>query len=412
LFTGALIDAEEGVGYVVDITEHKRTHAGFVESQERLRLVVDNASEYAILSTDLARRVTSWNRGAGVLLGYTEAEIIGNTADIIFTPEDRAQRACEMEADTALATGRAADERWHLRKDQSRFWGSGVMTPMHAESGEVIGFVKIFRDQTRQRQAQEALERSQRDLWNAVQEMERARQQADAARLAKDHFLAVLSHELRTPLTPALLVVQALSRRRDLPTGASEALEMVRRNIQIEAHLIDDLLDLTRIERGKIELTLEEADVHEALNHAIQTVCDDLGKKNQKAIVRLEASDSLILCDITRIQQVFWNILKNASKFSPQGATIVVESKNEAGQIHVIISDPGIGFNEDAAKRIFDAFQQADPEVSRKFGGLGLGLALSRAIVDGHGGEIVAESPGSGLGARFTVQLPIRSSEG
>ena len=397
-------------GVNLDVTDRKTAEEALAASQERLRLVVENAREYAIFSLDRNRAVTSWNAGAERLLGWTEAEIIGQTADVIFTPEDRAQGVPEQEASQALGEERAIDERWHVRKDGSRFWGSGVMMAMRDSAGQVIGLVKIFRDDTDAREAKQALEQSRQELWEALQETERARADAEAAGLAKDHFLAVLSHELRTPLTPVLMAVQTLVRRKDLPAPVTEALEMIRRNVQLEAHFIDDLLDLTRVTRGKLELIREPIDLHEAVRRAVDISMGDLEGKLQRLTLNLTANRSHLEGDFMRLQQVFWNLLKNASKFTPQGGSICVTSRNEPGLLVVEISDTGVGFAPEDAEKIFDAFTQANRAVTREFGGLGLGLAISKASIDAHHGRLRATSPGPGKGATFTVELPVTSS--
>jgi two-component system CheB/CheR fusion protein len=360
---------------------------------------------------DLERRVTTWNSGAQAILGYSREEILGHPGDLIFTAEDRAHGAPEEEARTALAEGRAFDERWHVRKDGTQFWGNGVMMPMHDPQGEPIGFAKIFRDQTDDLRAKEALEESRAELWKSLQEIDRARAEAEAAGRAKDKFLAVLSHELRTPLTPVLMALGVLMRQKDLPPSAAEALEMIRRNVQIEAHFVDDLLDLTRITRGKLELVRERMDVHEAVRHAIEVTTPDIQAKEQHLEVALRADSHTLRGDATRLQQVFWNLLKNASKFTPTGGKIQVASRSEPDRLAIEISDTGIGFASEAAGHIFDAFAQANESITREFGGLGLGLAISKATVDAHGGVLRAESAGPGQGATFVVELPLEEAE-
>lgn len=389
--------------------EHARAEEALRSSDERLRLIVENAREYAIFAADLDRRVTIWNPGAERILGYTEQEIKGQSADVIFTEEDRAAGAPEEEAGTALAEGRAADERWHLRKDGTRFWGSGVMMVMRDVRGEAIGFVKILRDETNALRAKEALEQSRLELWNSLQETERARSDAEAAGLAKDHFLAVLSHELRTPLTPVLMAVSILRRRKDLPEAAREPLDMIQRNVQLEAHFIDDLLDLTRITRGKMELMSEPMDIHQAVKHAVEISEPDTLDKNQQVSVALRAEEHHLVGDSRRLQQVFWNLLKNASKFTPEGGAIRVTSRNQQERIIIEVSDSGIGFEHEAAERIFDAFAQASDAVTRQFGGLGLGLAISKATIEAHGGTLSARSAGRDQGATFCVELPLHT---
>jgi two-component system CheB/CheR fusion protein len=395
------------VGMALDVTDRKRAEAELAASQERLRLVVENLREYAIFATDLQRCVTNWNAGAEALLGYSDAEIIGTSADVIFTPEDRAANACELEAQTALTQGRAADERWHMRKDGSRFWGSGVMMPMRDADGNVLGFVKIFRDESEVRATREALEQSRENLLQALEETERARNEAESAARAKDHFLAILSHELRTPLTPVLMAVHTLARRKDVPPAVRDALDMIRRNVEIEVHFIDDLLDLTRIARKKLALIREPLDLHEALRRAINISEPDLDSKKQRLTVSLKARKHHVVGDATRLQQVFWNLLKNASKFTPEAGSIRVATRNRGPRIQIEIADTGLGFEPEDAERIFDAFTQANEAVTRQFGGLGLGLAISKAAVEAHGGKLRGESAGIDQGATFVVELPL-----
>jgi two-component system, chemotaxis family, CheB/CheR fusion protein len=394
------------VGMALDITERKRAEAALRESEARMRMVVENAREYAIVSLSLDRVVTSWNSGAERILGYSQEEALGQLGDIIFTEEDRAIHMPAHEASLAIAEGRASDERWHVRKDGSRFWGSGVMMAMHDARGEAIGLVKIFRDHTEQLRAKRALEQS-------LRETESARAEAEAAGRAKDHFLAVLSHELRTPLTPVLMSVDTLMLRGDLPAQVVEALEMIQRNVELEAQFIDELLDITRISRGKFELSREPMDLHAAIRRAAEVAAPDIEGKAQRLHLALEAVAHQLSGDFKRLQQVFWNLLKNASKFTPERGTITVRSRNEpaspvtARQIVVEVADTGIGFDAEVAERIFDAFTQANEAITQQFGGLGLGLAISKATIDAHGGTIRGISSGYGKGATFSVCLPL-----
>ena len=246
--------------------------------------------------------------------------------------------------------------------------------------------------------------------------MEQVRQErrlveAEAASRAKDNFLATLSHELRTPLTPVVALVSALQTDERLPSDVRADLEIIHRNIALESRLIDDLLDLTRISRGKLELRLEGVDIRPIVAHALKTVCD-WGSEEKAVRCHSELADvpHPVRADPARVTQVFWNLLKNAVKFTPHGGEICVRSRIEDVDgkpwIVVEVKDSGIGIDPEALPRIFGAFEQGGRGITRRFGGLGLGLAISKAIVELHGGSIEATSEGLGRGSVFTVRLP------
>jgi two-component system CheB/CheR fusion protein len=233
-------------------------------------------------------------------------------------------------------------------------------------------------------------------------ELKRQKEAAESANAAKDRFLAALSHELRTPLTPILIWAGGMVNDPSLAPEIDEGLQMICRNIELEARLIDDLLDLTRIARGKLKLHLRRSDAHDLLGHAMEIVREEISQRKLKLAVELNASDHLVVADESRLQQVFWNVLKNASKFTPgQGAVTVRTSNPRPQAIHIEISDTGIGIEPDHLEKIFDAFEQGG--IRRE--GLGLGLAISKAIVEMHHGSIRAFSEGPGKGAKFVIDL-------
>lgn len=229
---------------------------------------------------------------------------------------------------------------------------------------------------------------------------------AEAANHAKDEFLAALSHELRTPLNPVLMAAEAMQGDTGLPADTRNQAEIIRRNAQLEARLIDDLLDVTRVKHGKLKLVPNPVNLHDLLSQTEEVVkSDDTGKQVTIEFYK-NASETHVRGDSARLQQVFWNIVKNAAKFTPQGGRVRVITDNpRAGRILVQVTDTGIGIEPAALPHIFNAFEQGRPGNHAKFGGLGLGLAISRAIVELHGGTIRADSAGRGKGATFSVEL-------
>lgn len=235
----------------------------------------------------------------------------------------------------------------------------------------------------------------------------KAKQAAETANSTKDQFLAVLSHELRTPLTPVLAAVSLMEKGGGGGMLQTKALEIIRRNVELEARLIDDLLDLTRIARGKIVLERRPVAISEVLQSVAETCKPDIEGKNLLFSLDIENGTSLVNGDSSRLQQVFWNLVKNSVKFTSEGGSVGVACFDRGERVVVEVRDNGIGIESDALPKIFKAFEQADKKVTLQFGGLGLGLAISERLVTMHGGTIVAESPGKGQGATFRVELPL-----
>ena len=234
-----------------------------------------------------------------------------------------------------------------------------------------------------------------------------ARAEAEAANRAKDQFLAALSHELRTPLTPVLAIASGLAADDRIPPGPRRQLDVIRRNVELEARLIDDLLDLTRITRGKLDLRLEVTDVRKVVEHTIEIACErEIAAGRLRVVTGLGPEDHRLWADPSRLTQVLWNLLSNAVKFTPAGGTITVRSRCEPDRLALQVSDTGIGIDPEVMPYIFDAFEQGRTRGPRRTGGLGLGLAISKAIAGMHGGTLSAASEGHGHGATFTLVLP------
>jgi signal transduction histidine kinase len=226
------------------------------------------------------------------------------------------------------------------------------------------------------------------------------------ANASKDQFLALLSHELRNPLSPVISMVAELEEIAPKSPEVREALAVIRRNVELEARLIDDLLDVTRIAKGKLQLAFELVNVHDILRRAYEICREDIAAKQIEARFDLAAADMFVEGDPARLQQVFWNLIKNSVKFTPAGGRITIATKNPAEtQIEVSVSDTGIGIEADKIDKIFNAFEQGQRSITRQFGGLGLGLAISKAMVAAHKAKITVASAGAGKGATFTVTL-------
>jgi two-component system, chemotaxis family, CheB/CheR fusion protein len=390
-----LEEAEAICLVVTDLTEQKRNEK-IVAAEKLARSIFEHATE-AIVVCDPEERVVRASLAARRLCvcnpvgeKFSSAfPLVGDGPEgspgIIPFGEVFAGRVVQgIEAELLMENG-----------DLCRFQVSAG--PLFAADDQLLGCVLTLTDITARRQAE--------------LEVDRARQEAEAASRAKDHFLATLSHELRTPLTPVLAVVSSLQEDSRLPADVRSHLRMVRRNVELEARLIDDMLDLTRVARGKLELHREVADLKQVLDHALQTASGDLLEKKLRLVLDLGTEDHSVWADTPRLIQVFWNLFSNAVKFTPPGGTIIVRSHCEetpAGLEFVVdVADNGIGIEPDVLVDIFDAFKQGEQAITRRFGGLGLGLAISKAIVELHGGSLAATSDGKGQGSVFSVRLPV-----
>lgn len=279
----------------------------------------------------------------------------------------------------------------------------GTISMASAESGHHYGAQELALAEDLARRAGAAVDNAR--LYRQLRE---AKDVAEAANAAKDQFLAVLSHELRTPLTPVLATVQAMESDPDLPAEYRQSMEMIRRNVELEARLIDDLLDLTRVAKGKLQLHPQPIDAHAGLRSALEICYDELRGKRQELALQLGAQVHFVRADSARLQQVFWNLIKNAIKFTPEGGTIAIRTQNEpAGQLRIEVRDNGIGIEPQLLPEIFNAFEQGERSITRRFGGLGLGLAISKALVEIQGGTLRADSAGRGMGSLFVIQLPV-----
>src|SRR5215470_6587494 len=362
------------------------------DTVEQFHILVDSVEEYAIYLLDPNGNIITWNTGAEKIKGFSTEEIIGKNFTSFYTADDVAAGKPQRNLREAARRGYIRDQGLRVRKDGSTFEAEVVITALRDEAGKIRGFSKVTRDITDQIRSRE---------------FQAEKIAAQKASKAKDNFLAALSHELRTPLTPALAAATYLQENAEkLPPEFVEDIEIIKRNVQLQARLIDDLLDLTRIARGKLHLELEDCDAHTIIENALEIAHSAIAAKQLNVSTELEAKQYHILADCIRLQQVFWNLINNAVKFtSPSGEITIRTFNDKQARFHFEIVDTGIGIEPQRLASLFQPFEQADPSVTRQFGGLGLGLAISKRLVDLHRGTIEAESRGRSFGATFKVTL-------
>ena len=352
-------------------------------SEEHFRLLVESIEDYAIFMLDPVGHVMTWNPGAERIKGYRAEEILGRSFSVFYPPEEVAEGKPQWLLDAAARLGHVEDEGWRLRKDGSRFWANVVLTALLDEGGALRGFAKITRDMTERRK------------FEALQEVDRQ----------KDEFLALLGHELRNPLAPIRNALQVL-RRSDASEEARErSLAMADRQVGLMARLLDDLLDLSRINGGKLEVRRDPVDVAEALRAAADGVWPANLPRQHELEITLPREPLWVRADPARLEQIFVNLLRNAEKYTDPGGTISVRARREGAAVVVRVVDSGIGIDPLMRTRIFDLFVQENRR-GRRPEGLGVGLSLVKRLVEMQGGTVDALSAGPGKGSEFIVRLP------
>ena len=385
----------------IDISRRKLAEEKLRGSEQQMRRIAASTRDYAIATMDNAGAVTSWNSGAERLFGYTESEMLGQSGDILFTPEDRAAGVFQEELHRAQVDGRAEDDRWHVRRNGARVFCSGITSPLVDE--DTGGYVKIARDLTDSKW--------RHDQQDARLESERQdRIRAEEAARVRDEFFAVLSHELKQPLNLIQLTAEMLSR---MPEAAAlpavgRGMGTIKRMVQGQARIIDDLMDLSRLHTGKLTLTYSQLDLAERVSQFVKLMETEAQQKKLMLDIDVCADALLIQGDVVRIEQIVWNLLSNALKFTPQGGTVHVQVRKASDQMACIeVADTGSGIAPDVLPYVFDMFRQGSNSTTRQYGGMGIGLALVKELVHSHGGRVEAESRGEGLGAKFRVYFPV-----
>jgi hypothetical protein len=391
-----------------DLTQRRIHEEELRRSEERFRLLVEGVSDYAIFMLDANGRIVTWNVGAERIKGYTAREIIGQHFSIFYPDDVRESGWPEHELQVASEKGSFVDNGWRVRKDGTTFWANVTITALRDDTGRLLGYAKLTRDLTEAKRV-EAMEVANQQRDEMLEAERSARMAAQRATRVKDEFLATLSHELRTPLSAILGWTQVLLRGESVkgPDAQKRAIEVIERNARAQIQLIDDLLDLSRVMAGKIRLDLQQVSFVSIVEAAVDTVRPTADAKGIRLKAILGSSQDIVSADSARMQQVVWNLLTNAIKFTPKGGQVQALLQRVNSHLELSVSDTGIGIPASYLPHVFDRFSQRDSSTTRTFGGLGLGLAICKQLVELHGGSIRAASQGENQGATFFVQLPL-----
>jgi two-component system CheB/CheR fusion protein len=379
-----------------DISRRRKAEEQLRAGQELMRLVAESTRDYAIITMNTEGRITSWNKGAQINFGFSEEEALGQPGSIIFVPEDVEAGVPQLEMLRSRENGRAEDERWHLRKDGSRFYCSGVMTPM--VSRHLQGYVKIARDLTEQK----------RQLMQQESQLHESKTSSQM----KDEFFAIMSHELKHPLNLIQLHAELLGR---LPVARSSALvakaaQTIQQAVHSQARIIDDLLDLSRVRTGKLKLKRAPVDLRQVIEEVARVARAESDARGVLFSVKHEAADEplIIEADVTRVEQIIWNLVNNALKFTASGGQVSLRAAQAQGMALLQVIDDGQGIEADFLPKVFELFGQGEGQhVQRNRDGLGIGLSLVRQLAEAHGGRVDVQSAGVGQGSTFSVWLPL-----
>jgi PAS domain S-box-containing protein len=354
---------------------------------------VSQAREHAVICLDPAGTITAWLGAAERIFGHTALEAVGQPVALIFTAGDRARGFDRYERLLADVQSRAEDDRWHVRKDGTQIWVAGALEAVKGDAGELLGYVKVIRDRT--------------DLRAQVERLENQVRSLDIAGTKTHLFLSTLGHELRNPLGPmhtAAHIVQRLS----TDPRTDKAVQVMISQVGVLARLAEDLMDVSRAQAGKIEMDLRPADLRAVLNetaYALRPVAADKGVQLECVLPEGPLPVNL---DVLRFPRVVLNLVGNAIKYTPRGGTVWIKATQEGDEVLLRVEDTGIGIAPDVLPRIFDLFTQERQARDMVPGGLGIGLTIVKELVELHGGNVQARSPGARKGAEFTVRLPVR----
>ena len=364
------------------------------EIDERFDLLAADATEYAVVLVGSDGHLLCWNPGAERSYGYQSHEVVGKYFSLFFTPEDIRDGLPEEELRTALAEGRAQRDVWQVRKDGSRFWCRATVTPLLNESENLRSFARVTHDLTETR-AEEAQRKRADDLATANQ--------------SKEEFMALLAHELRSPLSP---ILNALNIQRQIKTDdpiLQQAGDIIERQVGQMVRLVDDLLDVSRITKGKLRLSKERVELRVVVNRAAEDVRTLIDARKHDFSISLPVEPIWVDADPFRLEQIVVNLLNNAAKYTNPGGLIRINVSRDGAEAVVKVRDNGLGIPPEMLPHVFDLFAQVNGTLGRSQGGLGIGLALVRNLVEMHDGTVQVHSEGLEKGCEFTVRLPVLS---
>jgi two-component system CheB/CheR fusion protein len=364
-----------------------------LDCNKYLRLWWDQAREHALIVIDSAGNIAAWGGDAEKLFGYEGSEIIGQNCDVLFTPEDIEAGAPAKERQIADAGAPAEDDRWMRRRDGSRFWATGILHALRHDNGDLLAYSKILRDRTDLKGQLEGLKREVRKLRGTDDR--------------KNRFITTLAHELRNPLSSLGMAAEILALNPADAESRDFAIDAIKRQVEFSARLIEDLLDLTRLQKGKLRLNLVLVNVIDVIESAVTSVRSSALEKRQSLHTILDGHPVTVMADADRLQQVFVNLIQNAVKYTQEGGDIWVKLFLDGKEAAIKIEDNGVGISADLLPQIFDLFAQAETSEEFSAGGLGIGLSVVKDLVRLHGGSVQVRSDGLGRGSEFSVRLPL-----
>jgi PAS domain S-box-containing protein len=393
-----------------DITERRRAAEAVAEQREWFRTTLESIGD-AVIATDVAGRVAFMNPMAERLTGWRLDDAIGEPCERVFRIlQESTRQAVTSPVRRVLADDAAVallDHTLLIALDGTERPIEDSGAPIRNTAGIVVGVVLVFRDVSERRRVELERQAAARERERLLEAERLARSEAENASRVKDDFVAMVSHELRTPLNAILGWTQLMSQEGADPKVIARGLDVVARNTRTQAQLIADLLDISRVVAGKLPLESQRTDLAAIMREAVETVQREADVKGIEIVQRIDRDTSAMTGDPARLQQIIWNLLSNAIKFTPGGGRVTVTLSRRNGHLEFVVTDTGVGIAPDVLPHIFDRFQQADRSITRRFGGLGLGLSIVKHLVDLHGGTVCAESAGSGKGTTFRVTFPL-----